>query len=44
MTLLIFFVGIVVTALVSAFVVTSLVTMRSDSGARDNPIQNSPTL
>lgn len=44
MTLLIFLVGVLVSALVGAFVITSLVTMRSDSGARDNPAPNIPTL
>lgn len=44
MTLLIFLVGVVVSTLVGAFVVTSLVTMRSDSGARDHPTEKTPTL
>ncbi|MGL4610033.1 MAG: hypothetical protein ACRCYY_10155 [Trueperaceae bacterium] len=37
----IFLVGAIVSTLVSAFVVTSLVTMRSDSGTRDNPLVQS---
>jgi hypothetical protein len=44
MTLLIFLVGVIVSALVGAFVITSLITMRSDSGNRDYPTENTPTL